>query len=596
MSKKQLYLGMPGGEWVETVNENFANESSKWFIGTELSSQSTEDIELDNPDNKYAIGSIYLNNVEGLLYQCISVTETNSIWKYKGVLNKNLLDQVTVNKNNISQLSNPNLLINGDFQIWTKGTSFTNTLYTADKWRFNNDDLAKTGKMENVNGRLRYTVTSDNSSLAIAQLVDDIIAPNTTYTISTKISSTNIDVSKLDICIAEWGKSPFAIGKTKIVDNIYSLTFTTPSDFIGQLYVAIGKASSLIFNIEDYLEIEWVKLELGSIATPFIPKPYVEELQDCLMYDNDKVTTPYSNPNLLINGDFKVWQRGESFNDILNNYTADRWKVSRISSITGANVQRFNGNSIKVIKTGGFGSISVEQPLENINVIKLRGKRITFSLDFYVNNPQEFSGATIFIRYSTLADQSGTSIGAQGNLKVVMYKVEDTNIHRIYLTCDVPNDANSLIPCFYCTFADGYTNSYYVTTNWKLELGSVATPFTPRNYEEELAVCRRYFQYYSFYALAITTTIAVPLHSLPIPMRITPTILKDSNNEITLCVNEASMRVPVVITLCPVVAGVGCERIFSIQKDSANTGSYKNNNFVAGTTYKSSIYLDAEIY
>ena len=42
-----------------------------------------------------------------------------------------------------------------------------------------------------------------------------------------------------------------------------------------------------------------------------------------------------SNPNLLINGDFQIWQRGVSFGVIpANSYTADRWNNSGGSSLT----------------------------------------------------------------------------------------------------------------------------------------------------------------------------------------------------------------------------------------------------------------------
>ena len=36
--------------------------------------------------------------------------------------------------------------------------------------------------------------------------------------------------------------------------------------------------------------------------------------------------------NLLINGDFNIWQRGTTFNDIANQYTADMWRIENAAS------------------------------------------------------------------------------------------------------------------------------------------------------------------------------------------------------------------------------------------------------------------------
>lgn len=36
--------------------------------------------------------------------------------------------------------------------------------------------------------------------------------------------------------------------------------------------------------------------------------------------------------NLLINGDFKIWQRGTTFSDIANQYTADMWRIENAAA------------------------------------------------------------------------------------------------------------------------------------------------------------------------------------------------------------------------------------------------------------------------
>ena len=78
--------------------------------------------------------------------------------------------------------------------------------------------------------------------------------------------------------------------------------------------------------------------------------------------------TTFSNPNLLINGDFQVWQKGESFNAA--GYTADRWRnaqantaVTKIQHLQEGLCSKF---AIKLTKTkDNGGNIYLHQALED---------------------------------------------------------------------------------------------------------------------------------------------------------------------------------------------------------------------------------------
>lgn len=68
-----------------------------------------------------------------------------------------------------------------------------------------------------------------------------------------------------------------------------------------------------------------------------------------------------SNPNLLINPDFKINQRGQnSYSSTKDNYTVDRWKLYN-STLT---VNSDKTITLKNITNGVIGTVS--QPLENI--------------------------------------------------------------------------------------------------------------------------------------------------------------------------------------------------------------------------------------
>lgn len=58
---------------------------------------------------------------------------------------------ISKNTDDISQLSNQNLLINGDFQVWQRGIDFNcdeNTKYTADRWVLGGDTYPTAKKTE----------------------------------------------------------------------------------------------------------------------------------------------------------------------------------------------------------------------------------------------------------------------------------------------------------------------------------------------------------------------------------------------------------------------------------------------------------------
>lgn len=121
-----------------------------------------------------------------------------------------------------------------------------------------------------------------------------------------------------------------------------------------------------------------------------------------------------SNPNLLINGDFKVNQRGNTTYTEAGKYTVDRWKLLS-------------------------GTVDVAE-----NGIVLNGTIIQ-KLEHSPNAP----------------------VVASSNAGSIFYKNGAVTISTTTPTL--------------ISFA-------------KLEVGTTATPFSPRSYAEELAMCQRYYQ------------------------------------------------------------------------------------------------------
>lgn len=208
----------------------------------------------------------------------------------------NLKARFDANDASLSERTNPNLLINGDFQIWQRGTSFNatsgNNTYTADRW------LTATGGAYTVSnlstGGLRIANTTDFTSNSRFQ--QHVEVPKSlqgkTVTLSFKVKSS---VNKsIGVAICPYNEAVIA-SKTIVATSasqVYSLTLTLPTGKeIITIVFALATNTTSYFGLTAVtnfpvcnIDFEWVKLELGSIATPFVPRLYAEELASCQRY------------------------------------------------------------------------------------------------------------------------------------------------------------------------------------------------------------------------------------------------------------------------------------------------------------------------
>lgn len=179
--------------------------------------------------------------------------------------------------------------------------------------------------------------------------------------------------------------------------------------------------------------------------------------------------------NLLINGGFAVWQRGESFTIPrtgygAGKYTADRWRVWANEDSTGGNITVTKADDGMHIEADGAGFATYR--FEEAEVKKLSGKTVMLS--------QSVDGVV-------------------------------SSAVRSFPTTGILNVA---LP------VSG-------TINWiKLELGEEATPYVPKGYGEELLACMRYYQVTGniFLPGYITVGGASCSYVPPVPLRTTPTL------------------------------------------------------------------------
>ena len=169
-------------------------------------------------------------------------------------------------------------------------------------------------------------------------------------------------------------------------------------------------------------------------------------------------------PNLLINPDFKINQRGSaSYAGTSGDYTVDRWRRG-LSSNAVTVTPNANG-TIGVTTTGSTGSIyqTVEKAL-----FGLGGKKVTFSV---------FDGTDVISCTGTVPS----------NDTLVNFASVTKNGITLVLTNYTYLDASIKFE---------QTNTTY-TVHWaKLEIGEEATPFSPPDPATELEKCKRYYQKY----------------------------------------------------------------------------------------------------
>lgn len=267
----------------------------------------------------------------------------------------------------LSEKANKNYIINGNFDVWQRGTSLinpANATYLADRFYIRNSITTGApttlthSKQQIQNGEVSnaanyYRITSDsvsnigtNETYRLVQYIENgtrkLCGTNRKVTISFYARS-NIPNKKIGVAFTQgYGTGGSAspndglVGKTVTLSNTfkkYSVTFDcasladkifgTNNDDIAILTLGLAYGVSNGSNFGDtvaenfgvgYVDIAQVKLESGDKATPFVPRLYGEELNNCLRYYYDSVTklntgTAFMPTAILMNTKFPVPMR-----------------------------------------------------------------------------------------------------------------------------------------------------------------------------------------------------------------------------------------------------------------------------------------------
>ena len=202
------------------------------------------------------------------------------------------------------------------------------------------------------------------------------------------------------------------------------------------------------------------------------------------------------NPNLLINGDFQVWQRGlgENGTNYFNctncsKYTADRFAVCGEND---ANLiaEKQKGYGIKLtFRDHTLNTSNIRTWFDRDDILKMVGKTYTYSVEYQYeyNDPwslglNAFSFPDNSVNFSFIKSKK-IEVGPKQIILETTFRINS-----------VSDDATKIHIQWLRSKENVDSFGYHIIRYIKLEEGIIATPFVPRLYAEELALCKRYYE------------------------------------------------------------------------------------------------------
>jgi hypothetical protein len=210
--------------------------------------------------------------------------------------------------------------------------------------------------------------------------------------------------------------------------------------------------------------------------------------------------------NRIINGDFRIWQRGTTFSNPIsspNFYTADRWGSNRNSDVSGAVVSRISSGLTgfqyalalqRVAGNTGTESLSLWYTAESSDVYDLAGSLVTLS--FWAKTGANYSGGALtpIIYSGTGIDQRVYNFTGLTFVASVNQTITSTWT-RYTLTGTIPSNATEVgIQLTWVPTGTAGADDSVKFAGVQLEKGGSASGFEVRAIGSELALCQRYYE------------------------------------------------------------------------------------------------------
>lgn len=232
------------------------------------------------------------------------------------------------------------------------------------------------------------------------------------------------------------------------------------------------------------------------------------------------------NRNLLINGDFRIWQRGVVVADSATpKYCADRFLFQCSGTAFSPYVLSDEQDmplrtGMQIGQTAGNTGFAIIQRVEKLNCNFVNGEKLTFS--FYTKGTVART-----IQCSIKSANAADDFSATTAVKATSFNVAAGGAwQRFSVTFDATAAClNGLEVRIDFDATNGLAAGIFSSTGWQLEKGEVATPFEYRHIALEMQLCLRYYFKPTWTAKQVffknLTWSSQPL-IFPVEMRVTP--------------------------------------------------------------------------
>jgi hypothetical protein len=264
--------------------------------------------------------------------------------------------------------------------------------------------------------------------------------------------------------------------------------------------------------------------------------------------------------NVVINGGFDVWQRGNSFNPVSAtsttglNYGADRWQM--LQATTNGATAAYTRTAITSTDPAGYNyycrvqrtsaqtfttAYTLQTSFESANIQAVRGKYVTLS--FWARAGANYSNASSYL-VSNIVTGTGTdnTVGnfTTNTVNTTTNNVLTTSWKRFVVTTSavLATSITQLGVSFVFTpVGTAGAADYFDITGVQLEIGSAPSDFEFRDFGEELRRCQRYYYRQGPYASGTqrfgngfisTTSTALINTQFPVTFRSAPTAIEQS--------------------------------------------------------------------
>jgi hypothetical protein len=257
-------------------------------------------------------------------------------------------------------------------------------------------------------------------------------------------------------------------------------------------------------------------------------------------YDPAFTNNFYAGKNKAINGDFGIWQRGTTFNNLVGHF-ADRFQIVPSGTVTSMTTSQ------QTFTLGSAPVAGYEGTFFARNTITTVGTLTNCDIQNRIENVTTFAGQTVTLSFWAKADSARSSIvylvqnfGSGGSSEAFTSTPTlsvTTSWVRYSFTLSVPSISGKTIGAnnFLGIGIRQVVAAGSVLDIWgvQLEAGSTATPFQTATgtIQGELAACQRYYYRQGGDApfqgmglgVATSTTNGSVQVALPVQMRVAPT-------------------------------------------------------------------------